>query len=117
MDYAYSIINSKLDFIEKKTRTLFVGNSSKRKNSPLSTHHSDEDFEPMATFSELNLQSSEADFTHFEQVSRTIHLLEELKYSLRQDNAIQVIALLANDDYLNKSVDELQEVLRPQVEE
>ena len=111
LGYVYSIINSKIDFIELKTRKLL---NKFRTESTLSTSSlADSEFQIPSMFDlKVDKADNENLFGHVENLSRTIYLLEQLKLSLTQDNVYSVIDLLNDDKYLTDNDLQMQNVLK-----
>jgi environmental stress-induced protein Ves len=54
---------------------------------------------------------NESLFVHFEQMSRSIYLLEKMKMSVREENAFSVMELLNDDKYLTVNDLQMTEIL------
>jgi hypothetical protein len=101
VEYIYGIIDSKIDFMELKSRKL-LENLNTNKN--FGSHQSDSDW---AKPSAPNGTIVEPLFTKVENLSRSMYLLEKIKLSLRHENAFSVISLLENDKYLSLNDDQI----------
>lgn len=112
IDHVYSIINSKIDFIELKTRKLL--NNFRTENAK-GSHKSDSDSEfHIPSMSDLYVDKADNEnlFSHLENLSRSIYLLEQLKLSLTTDNVCSIIDLLNDDKYLSVNNLQMQNVLK-----
>jgi hypothetical protein len=107
LHFVYEIIDSKIDFIELKTRKLLDKFRRKEPITHSGTHRSD-DNSVLPSMSDLTVDEVENEslFVHFEQMSRSIYLLEKMKMSVREENAFSVMELLNDDKYL--TVNDLQ---------
>jgi hypothetical protein len=109
--FVCEIIDSKLDFIELKTRRLldkFRRNDSSVKGS----HKSDEDYTlPSMADLQVNKVETEQIFEHLENLSRSVCILEQMKFSLREENLRSVMELLNDDKYLTFNDLQLEQVL------
>jgi hypothetical protein len=101
VEYIYGIIDSKIDFMELKSRKL-LENLDTNKN--FGSHQSDNDY---AKPSAPNGTIVEPLFAKVENISRSMYLLEKIKLSLRHENAFSVISLLENDKYLSLNDDQI----------
>jgi hypothetical protein len=110
LNYVYGIIDSKINFIELKTRQLLDRFRTSDAVEP--THVADEQT-PIPSIPELHVDkyTNEQLFTHFEELSRSIYLLEQMKLSLNEDNAVSIIQLLDDDKYMNISDNQIKEIL------
>jgi hypothetical protein len=107
VEYIYGIIDSKIDFMELKSRKLLENlNTSKGFGS----HQSDSDFARPST---ATGSITETLFDKVENLSRSMYLLEKIKMSLKHENAFNVISLLENDKYLALNDDQLDRELKP----
>lgn len=109
LDYVYGIIDSKIDFIELKTRRLL----DKFKSVKVEGAHRTDSIANIPSISDLNIDTNinELLFQHFENLSRSIYLLEKMKLALHTDNAHFVIQLLNDDNYLNMNEKQFDEIL------
>jgi hypothetical protein len=109
-NHVYGIINSKIDFIELKTRKLL---NKFRHEDTKGSHKSDSDFN-IASLSDIFVDKADNEnlFCHLERLSRSIYLLEQLKLSLTDDNAYSIIELLNDDVYLTDNNAQMQNVLK-----
>ena len=109
LDYVYGIIDSKIDFIELKTRRIL----EKFRTVKVEGTHRTDSSANLPSMSDLYIDNSvnELLFQHFEKLSRSIYLLEKMKLSLHADNAHFVIQLLNDDNYLNMNEIQFEEIL------
>jgi hypothetical protein len=100
--YIYGAIDSKIDFAELNTRKLLAKFSRKETTQAQGTHRTDA-VQILPSEAEMNVANNENDrfFTHLEDLSRTITMLENMKFSLREHNAKSIMELL-NDDKFKK---------------
>ena len=101
LQFVYEIIDSKIDFIELKTRKVL--DKFRRNTSETSSGmHRSDDSPALPSMSDLTIDQfdNERLFVHFEEMSRSIYLLEKMKLSLRAENAFSVMELLNDDNYL-----------------
>jgi hypothetical protein len=105
--YVYGAIDSKIDFVELNTRKLLAKFS--RKEAPVQGEHRTDALQVSPAMAD----NSENDkiFTYLEQLSRTITMLENMKYSLREHNATSIMQLLDDDKFMNFDDSTLNEVL------
>lgn len=110
LEDVYSIINSKIDFVELKTRKLL---NNFRTDNAKGSHISDSEFH-VPSMSDLNVDIADNEnlFTHLENLSRSIYLLEQLKISLTKENVFTVIELLDDDNYLTVNNLQIQNILK-----
>ena len=111
MEYVYGAIDSKIDFVELNTRKLLAKFSRKELPVLEGSHRSDA----------LQILPSEADlatsnendkiFSHLEELSRKITVLENMKYSLREHNTTSIMRLLDDDNFMKCDEDALNEAL------
>ncbi len=98
--FVCEIIDSKLDFIELKTRRLL--DKFRRKETIVTgSHRSDENY-TLPTMSDLHVNKAETEqiFEHLENLSRSVCILEQMKFSLHEENLCSVMELLNDDKYL-----------------
>ncbi len=109
--FVCEIIDSKLDFIELKTRRLL--DKFRRKDPiPMGSHQSDDNPTlPSMADLEVNTADTEQVFLHLENLSRSICILEQLKFSLSEENVRSVMELLDDDKYLTFNDLQLEQVL------
>ena len=109
-EYVYGIIDSKIDFIELKTRKLL---DNYRLGTAKGSHKSDSYYH-IPSMSDLSVDKSDNEnlFKHVENLSFAICRLEHLKLSLNENNAFKVIELLNDDKYLNSNDLEIQDALK-----
>ena len=86
--YVYGAIDSKIDFVELNTRKLLAKFSRKETPQVQGMHRTDA-VQNLPSSADLNVINNENDtfFTHLEELSRTITMLENMKFSLREHNA------------------------------
>ena len=62
----------------------------------------------LPSMADLNVNTADTEqfFVHIENLSRSIYILEQMKFSLREENVHSVMELLDDDKYL--TVNELQ---------
>ena len=99
--YVYGAIDSKIDFVELNTRKLLAKFSRKETTQVQGMHRTDA-VQNLPTSADLNAASNENDtfFTHLEELSRTITMLENMKFSLREHNATSIMELLDDDKFM-----------------
>jgi hypothetical protein len=112
LHYVYEIIDSKIDFMELKTRKLLDKFRPKAPENQKASHRSD-DSSDLPSMSDLTIDKVENEnlFVHFEQMSRSIYLLEKMKMSVREENAFSVMELLNDDKYLTVNDLQMTEIL------
>jgi hypothetical protein len=99
--YVYGAIDSKIDFVELNTRKLLAKLSRKETIQAQGTHRTDA-VQILPSSADLNLTNNENDsfFTHLEELSRKITMLENMKFSLREHNATSIMQLLDDDKFM-----------------
>jgi hypothetical protein len=99
--YVYGAIDSKIDFVELNTRKLLAKFSRKEATQVQGMHRTDA-VQNLPSSADLNANSNENDtfFTHLEELSRTITMLENMKFSLREHNATSIMQLLDDDKFM-----------------
>lgn len=112
LHYVYEIIDSKIDFMELKTRKLLDKFRHKEPEMQTASHRSDDNSD-LPSMSDLTIDKVENEnlFVHFEQMSRSIYLLEKMKMSVREENAFSVMELLNDDKYLTVNDLQMTEIL------
>ena len=105
--YVYGAIDSKIDFVELNTRKLLAKFS--RKEAPVQGEHRTDAVQVLPAMADNN--ENDKIFTYLEQLSRTITMLENMKYSLREHNATSIMQLLDDDKFMNFDDSTLNEVL------
>ncbi len=109
--FVCEIIDSKLDFIELNTRRLL--DKFRRKDThAMGGRKSDENATlPSMVGLNVNTADTEQFFVHIENLSRSICILEQMKFSLREENLHSVMELLDDDKYLTFNDLQLEQVL------
>ncbi len=109
--FVCEIIDSKLDFIELKTRRL-LDKFRRKGHSPMMPHQSD-DHRTLPSMADLEVNKAETEqiFEHLENLSRSICILEQMKFSLSEENVRSVMELLDDDKYLTFNKLQLEKVL------
>jgi hypothetical protein len=99
--YVYGAIDSKIDFVELNTRKLLAKLSRKESTQAQGMHRTDA-VQILPSSADLNLTNNENDsfFTHLEELSKKITMLENMKYSLREHNATSIMQLLDDDKFM-----------------
>jgi hypothetical protein len=99
--YVYGAIDSKIDFVELNTRKLLAKFSRKETTQVQGMHRTDA-VQNLPSSADLNVTNNENDtfFTHLEELSRTITMLENMKFSLREHNATSIMELLDDDKFM-----------------
>jgi hypothetical protein len=112
LHYVYEIIDSKIDFMELKTRKLLDKFRPKPNETQTASHRSDDNSD-LPSMSDLTIDKVENEnlFVHFELMSRSIYLLEKMKMSVREENAFSVMELLNDDKYLTVNDLQMTEIL------
>ena len=127
LDSIYGIIDSKIDFVELKMRKL-LDKLRRKEPAPQAfaratasaaaggSHQSDY-ASVVPTMPDLSMESgtSELFFEHLENLSRSITILENMKFALREDNAKSVIELLTDDKFLGCPDWQLNEALHAEM--
>ncbi len=110
LEYVYGIIDSKIDFIELKTRRIL---DQFRSIEVKGMHNSDANSD-IPSMSDLSIDNTENEqfFVHLESLSRSIYLLEQMKLSLNESNAFAVMQLLNDDNYLKINDIQFGEILK-----
>ena len=113
LKYVYGIIDSKIEFVELKTRKLLEGFG----NTPNEGSHRSDSIAPLPSMTNLSIDHADSEqlFEHFENLSRSIYLLEQMKLSLRDENAFSVMQLLNDDNYLKVNDLQISEILNLKV--
>lgn len=108
-EYVYGIIDSKINYIEHKSRSIW----EKFKSSTSFGSHQTDSTEAMPSMTDLTVDKVESEqlFEQFEQLSQSIYLLGQLKLSLTEDNAVDIMNLLNDDNYLKVSEGQISEIL------
>ncbi len=111
--FVCEIIDSKLDFIELKTRRLLDKFRRKDAIERVSASHSNDDNCTLPTMADLTVNNADTEqvFEHLENLSRTICILEQMKFSLREENVCSIMELLNDDKYLQFNDSQLNQVL------
>ena len=101
MEYVYGAIDSKIDFVELNTRKL-LAKLSRKEPAQLQGMHRTDAVQTLPSSADLNLTNNENDsfFTHLEELSRKITMLENMKFSLREHNATSIMQLLDDDKFM-----------------
>jgi hypothetical protein len=109
LSYVYGIIDYKINSIEYKTRQIL---DRFRSHDAEPSHQTDIDL-PIPSIPEFQIDKyvNEQLFTHFEELSRSIYLLEQMKLSLNEENAVSIIELLDDDNYMNIADKHIHEML------
>ena len=109
--FVCEIIDSKLDFIELKTRRLL--DKFRRKDALVLGQHQSDDNCTLPSMSGLSVNKAETEqiFEHLENLSRSVCILEQMKFSLRDENVCSVMELLNDDKYLIVNDLQLNQVL------
>jgi hypothetical protein len=109
LEYVYGIIDSKIDFIELKTRRIL----EKFKTTDIAGAHRSDSWADLPSMSNLYVDNSESEqlFEHFETLSQSIYVLEQFKLTLNEENAFTIIQLLNDDNYLKLTEFQLNEML------
>ena len=112
MEYVYGAIDSKIDFVELNTRKLLAKFSRKELPVLEGSHRSDA-LQILPSEADLTTNSNENDkiFSHLEELSRKITVLENMKYSLREHNTTSIMRLLDDDNFMKCDEDALNEAL------
>ena len=112
MEYVYGAIDSKIDFVELNTRKLLAKFSRKELPVLEATYRSDA-IQILPSQADLITTSNENDriFSHLEELSRKITVLENMKYSLREHNTTSIMRLLDDDNFMTCDEDALNEAL------
>ena len=99
--YVYGAIDSKIDFVELNTRKLLAKFSRKETTQVQGMHRTDA-VQNLPSSADLTATYNENDtfFTHLEELSRTITMLENMKFSLREHNATSIMQLLDDDKFM-----------------
>ena len=99
--YVYGAIDSKIDFVELNTRKLLAKLSRKETTQTQGMHRTDA-IQSLPSSADLSATSTENDtfFTHLEELSRKITMLENMKFSLREHNATSIMQLLDDDKFM-----------------
>lgn len=101
MEYVYGAIDSKIDFVELNTRKLLAKFSRKNVSQSEGSHRTDA-VQVLPSMADLTTTTYENDqiFSHLEELSRKITMLENMKYSLREHNATSIMQLLDDDNFM-----------------
>jgi hypothetical protein len=112
MDYVYGAIDSKIDFVELNTRKLMAKFS--RKDIPqMEGSHRTDAVQVLPSTADLARTNNENDaiFSHLEELSRKITVLENMKYSLREHNTTSIMRLLDDDNFMKCDEEALNKAL------
>lgn len=109
--FVCEIIDSKLDFIELKTRRLL--DKFRRKDTLVLGEHQSDDNCTLPSMSDLTVNNADSEqfFEHLETLSRSVCMLEQMKFSLREENLCSVMELLNDEKYLTFNGLQLEQVL------
>ena len=109
--FVCEIIDSKLDFIELNTRRLL--DKFRRKDVHAMGGHKTDENTTLPSMADLNVNKADTElfFVHIENLSRSICKLEQMKFSLREENLYSVMELLDDDKYLTFNDLQLHQVL------
>ena len=109
--FVCEIIDSKLDFIELKTRRLLDKFRLKGSRTAMPVQ-SDENC-TLPSMADLNINNAETEqiFEHLENLSRSIFVLEQMKFSINEENVRTIMELLNDDKYLTFNDLQLEQVL------
>ena len=109
--FVYEIIDSKLDFIELKTRRLL--DKFRRKDTVVVQSQQSDDNYTLPTMAGLHVNRAETEqiFEHLENLSRSICILEQMKFSLREENVCSIMELLNDDKYMQFNELQLEQAL------
>ena len=112
MEYVYGAIDSKIDFVELNTRKL-LAKFSRKEVLVLEGSHCSDALQTRPSEADLTTTSNENDkfFSHLEELSRKITVLENMKYSLREHNTTSIMRLLDDDNFMKYDEDALNEAL------
>jgi hypothetical protein len=101
LECVYGAIDSKIDFVELNTRKL-LAKFSRRETAPVQGMHRTDSIQVLPSSADLNTTNNENDtfFTHLEELSRKITMLENMKFSLREHNATSIMQLLDDDKFM-----------------
>ncbi len=111
--YVFSIIDSKIAFIEQRTRQFFA--DFQLRFSAKASNSFEAKFIQAAPKTDMIIaeQESENAFQCLEELSRSMYVLERMKFSLNEENALDIMQLLNDDNYLTVNdiqMDQLLEV-------
>jgi hypothetical protein len=111
--FVCEIIDSKLDFIELKTQRLLDKFRRKDKDTAIIASHRTDDNCTLPTMADLHVNKADTEqvFEHIENLSRTVCILEQMKFSLREENVCSIMELLNDDKYLQFNDLQLEQVL------
>ena len=109
--FVCEIIDSKLDFIELKTRRLL--DKFRRKDATVTASHKSDENCTLPSMSDLHVNKAETEqiFVHLENLSRSVCILEQMKFSLREENVRSVMELLNDDKYMTYNDLQIEQVL------
>ena len=109
--FVCEIIDSKLDFIELKTRRLL--DKFRRKDTVVVQSQQSDDNCTLPTMAGLHVNRAETEqiFEHLENLSRSICILEQMKFSLREENVCSIMELLNDDKYMQFNELQLEQAL------
>jgi hypothetical protein len=112
MEYVYGAIDSKIDFVELNTRKL-MAKFSRKELPQLEGSHRTDAIQIQPSMADLNPTQDDSDkiFSHLEELSRKITMLENMKFSLREHNTKSIMKLLDDDKFMNCDEDALNEAL------
>jgi hypothetical protein len=113
LEYVYGAIDSKIDFIELNTRKLLAKLSRKETTQVQGTHQSDAVLVPPSSADAYVNTNNENDtfFTEVEALSRTMTMLENMKFSLREHNLASIMELLDDNKFMRYDDSALNEAL------
>ena len=109
--FVCEIIDSKLDFIELKTRRLL--DKFRRKDTTVTASHKSDENCTLPSMSDLHVNKAETEqiFVHLENLSRSVCILEQMKFSLREENVCSIMELLNDDKYMTYNDLQIEQVL------
>jgi anthranilate phosphoribosyltransferase len=112
LEYVYGAIDSKIDFVELNTRKLLAKFSRKETTQVQGTHQTDAVLvQPSSADANVNNNENDTFFTEIEELSRTMTMLENMKFSLREHNLASVMELLDDNKFMRYDDSSLNQAL------
>lgn len=118
LNLIYSLIDSKIDIIDKKVRRIIEGLKRKNENSNHRLSSLQDELNLNVLRDDMNYIGSSSHarfFSEVESMSRSIYILEHMKLDLCPDNLSDVMFLLEDDKYLTLPEQQLRQLFRRRV--
>ena len=109
--FVCEIIDSKLDFIGLNTQRLLE--KFRRKDTHVTGSHVTDENDTLPSMADLHVNKAETEeiFEHLEKLSRSICILEHLKFAINEQNVCSIMELLNYDKYMTYNDLQIEQVL------